>query len=332
MKYKNIVIIHKSDVDGIISGLMFRKYLMDDILLIFCGYGQDQEKAFTYAANIAEDKKVYIGDISGKDFLLSGKKETILQTLAERAEKIEWYDHHPATREFIPLLEKYGHEIIMGDKEGICASKLIQGKLFPGDSYLKKMAQIAQFNDYPPAKLDINGMFLQCGLGLQKIISYHNAGDDIQSLADLIDFIAKDFFWYRDGKFNLRLQKIIDSANKQLAQANDKMFKNCFILQVKGKKFAITCGESIMPQKESLAKLRDKFAGQVDGVCVYFLPPLSTMLFYKDKNSDFNAQKFCEYVGGGGREGNGGFAIQIPGDEKYKKFIDFMKSKLNLFL
>lgn len=328
-----ILVFHKDDPDGIISAALFLRKFGLNVKMVPCAY-QDQERVFRQLCVKAKGRVIYIGDICAKDYPMDGG-ETVLELLAASAKKIVWFDNHPATRYFMPLFKKYGHEIIMGDEQQICAAKLIQERQLPKDWYADFLAHVAQKSDYPPAVSTTASTLIEVGIGLQKVISYYNSRNDTRGrgLIELIETIAQDDIWCLNGKFCLSFKQIIAAVDELIKKAQAESLKKRVFINVKGKRFLITCADEILYDKKILVDLRDKLAGEVDGVAVYFLPPVGHLLFFKGRQSDFNAQEFCEFMGGGGREGNGGFSPLVKyGQEKFEMFVDFLAKKLNQYI
>jgi len=326
---KTIIVTHRDDVDGIISGALLRRIYGPGAKIIFCSYPK-QEEVFRQLAELAQGAQICIADIAAKDFPLPGERETVLELIASRAEKLEWYDHHSDTADFVSLFEKYGHKVILG--ESICATELILRNLLPRDWYAEFLARIAQTHDYPV--VGSTGMSVKAGIGLQKIILYFNSRDDINGLTELANMIARDHLWYLGDEFCSKLNCIIFTVEAQIARAHEAAFKNRMIIEIEGRKFVITCANEVLYDKKTLVDLRDEFVGEVDGVMVYFLPPRSHALFYRGTQSDFDAQKFCKFMGGGGRDGDkGGFSSPIKySQEEFGLFLTFMTKRLDEFI
>ncbi|MDD4271365.1 MAG: hypothetical protein PHF50_01015 [Patescibacteria group bacterium] len=324
------MVTHRDDVDGIISAALrvrFLKTCGEKAKLIFCSY-LEQEQVFAKLARLKQGYAIYVSDIDAKDYPLPSGSGTVLGQIAAKAEKLEWDDHHSSTKDFIGLLKICGHEVFLGDKGKICASKLIQGRILPKDPYAEFLAQIAQAQDYDPAPGRPEAI-IGFGENFQNAISYLNIKSDIGGLTHLVNLLARGRL-LRQDKW---LSGIISVSGALVEQAREEAFNNYTFLNVRGLKFVLISADAILPEKKILAELRDRFAGEVDGIAVYFMPPSCHVLFYKGTGNDFDAEKFCVFVGGGGREGNGGFTPpeQIV-QEGFKSLLTFLGEKLYEFI
>ena len=333
MKNEIILVFHGDDPDGIIFAALFVRAFNSNIKLIPCSY-QNRERIFRQLVAEAQGKEVWIGDIDAEDYHLDGEKETVLELLAANTKEMVWIDHHSGTRKFIHIFKKYGHVVIMGDERKVCTAELIRERELPNDKYGYFLARVARESDYPPiAGAPIN-IFVEVGAGLQKIISYYNTRNDVEGLLGLVKRIAKNYFWWHSREFSPDYKQIIQAVDASVNQAQAESFEKRVFVNIKGRVFLMACADEILYDKKTVIDLRDGFAGEIDGVAVYFLPPRSHVLFFSGTRSGFNAQKFCESMGGGGRDGDkGGFPSAINyGRDEFNKFVDFLSERLGEFI
>jgi len=321
-------------VDGIISGALLTKYLRvsreERMRLYFCAY-PTQRRIFLRLAKLGAGRNVFISDIAAKDYLLSDQIRTALGEISHRAAEVFWYDHHADTEVYAALFQLRGHKVITNGKEQICAAELVRRDLLPDDEYAKFLARVAQVHDYPPISGEVDEAS-RAGLKLQKVISLRNAQNDRAGLAKLVRLIARDDGWYDGGNFSAGLRRLIAEFDRSSEAARESAKNNRQVINVRGKVFAVTCASAIMPQKETVIALRDELSWKADGVAVYFLPPDGQLLFFRSIGSRFDAQKFCEFMGGGGREGNGGFTPCLKRGQGYQDLVNILRSKLEEFL
>ncbi len=58
--------------------------------------------------------------------------------------------------------------------------------------------------------------------------------------------------------------------------------------------------------------MREKHNGDTDGCIAFFGAPVNNVMFFKDPvRNSFIAQHFCEFMKGGGRDGDGGYSLQF---------------------
>lgn len=325
---KNIIVTHAADVDGILAGALLARYLKskdEKFRLVFCNYA-NQRQVFTGLASLRPGRRLYICDINGQDFLLSIRgAKTALSQMAANADKVEWYDHHAGTKELANLFRICDHQMVIGEE--VCAAELVRQRLLPDDRYAEFLGQIAQAHDYPESGAGEN--IVRIGRELQEVISFLGFGNDFRGLARMVKSLAENSFWRQDGQPDGDWQNLAAEVSLSVAQARKLISCSRIFLKVKDKTFVLALGEAILPEKEMLAELRAEFAGKADGVAVYFLPPANHLLFYGYSKSKFNAQKFCEFLGGGGRNGNGGFTPEI---QEIDKLVEFIIGKLKEFL
>ncbi|GEM_PF-3625247 len=332
---KTYIVTHRDDVDGIMSGSLLRRLYGPVTELIFCSY-PEQERVFRQLADLAQGAQIYIADICAKDYPGMNGGKSVLEQLAASAARLEWYDHHSGTRDIMTLFKGHGHTVIMGDKQKICSAGLINSRHLLADRYCELLARIAQAHDNLSSS-NASNRFAKIGNSLQKIISYFNFKKDIKGLIELVDLIAHDASWLlAKDVLCPYLEGIIAAAEEQMGEAIERAYadiqKNLVAFKIKGKRFIVACGNTISSEKEVLIRLCQQYP-EADGVMLYSLPPTNHALFYKGVKSDFNAEKFCEFMGGGGREGNGGFTPYIKYEQNnLGSLVYYITIKLGHFL
>ena len=114
--------------------------------------------------------------------------------------------------------------------------------------------------------------------------------------------------WRADGSFGREMERVIEEYDMDKKEATDAMRKSKEIITIGKRKFLIAFGDGLIYQKETIRDWQNATdeAG-VDGFLVIF--NINTALFFRGRQSDFDAVPFCRYMGGGGREGNGGFSV-----------------------
>lgn len=331
---KNIIITHGNDVDGIVAGALTARHLeiklSEKARVIFCAY-PGQRRIFFRLAKLGAGRNIFISDVAAKDYLLPDQIRTVLGEISHQAEKVFWYDHHADTEVYADLLQLRGHKVITGGKEQICAAELVRRDLLPDDDYAEFLGRVAQAHDYPPASGGADEI-IKAGAKLQKIISVFNSREDVAGLSKLVRLIARDDRWYDGGNFSAELSRLIAEFDRLSEAARENAKNNRLVIKVWGKVFVVTCASAIMPQKETVIALRNEFSWKVDGAAVYFLPPDGQLLFFKGIGGRFNAQKFCEFMGGGGREGNGGFTPRLKKGQGYQNLVNDLRDKLEEYL
>ncbi|MBL7058399.1 hypothetical protein ISS03_03610 [Patescibacteria group bacterium] len=213
-------------------------------------------------------------------------------------------------------LDQHRHENLKDRTKGnftdfTCTTALIEMLWNHSESnYEKWLALVAQVHDFGFIQNDFP---LTYGFAkrLQGLITYYNYTTNISSIIYLIEVIAKGQDWMNGpDRFNGTWQ--IDYDNFcLLSEMSERAFlDNCKIVEIRSKAVLIGYASAILPLKDTIRMVIKRHQQQIDAVWVIFGPPVNNTLFFSSKMNNYNPVPFCEFMGGGGRESDGGF--QLP--------------------
>ncbi len=308
----NLIVTHREDLDGIIVATLASQGVMQEgktCEYIFVSYFRQKDIFWELSQSNLQNKIVYILDLSANDCLFE-QPNSIVENLINNAKEIIWVDHHNSSKLYAKKMREWGVKVFLPEQnELICASMLF-ARNFLNDrdvTKLTKLINIAQAHDYDKT---IDCVCLhKTAVELQKIISLYNYQGDETALKDLIlSFINND--WGKNGELADFLQNNLTEYNALENEAIHDFNESLTTIEVGDQKFMIAYGHPILPLKNTARDFREKNAGKADGYIIIFGDPTNNALCLKEeKKSDFNALKFCEFMGGGGRENSGGFSF-----------------------
>jgi len=331
-KRKTVVLTHGEDVDGIISAALAKKFFKGEIDVRLVRHSNQLEVFQKLSSeNLSDDTNIYIFDLMPKKnlFMATDDQISVMDSLCFKTESVVWIDHHD---DFLTWeLEKRGVRYIGGEKKKECAALLIWNEListeFPEEAIEKidgfLLATIAQVNDYPGEE-KMTGIIARSGDRIQQAISCLNYFSREEDLQKLINLIALGENWMAF------VNSVLAECEWHIMRARSYLARNQKVLQIGGFDFLLATVDPILPQKQLLRKMRSEHAGKVDGCVVFFSDPANNVLFFSDPvRCSFSAQKFCTYMGGGGRDGDGGFSAKFL---DFSDFLSFFEQKMTKYL
>ncbi len=313
-----LIVAHGEDVDGIISAaLMTRKIRKDDrnanIDYVFVSYS-NQLISF-----IKLYEKVKIGSdglhLIILDLNVNDGIRNLICNISLYCKDVMIFDHHSGTVENRDKLIACGNVSVSayGYNSKISTSSMVYLEPLSGDFSSFVLSGIAQVSDYSETQCDIAEK--KYGDDLQKIITLfnflHESRDTHSLLVDLVRTLSVCINVFDELKYVIKLNdyaRLREDAENVFKKSIDKV--NIVLPTLRLEMFITAYAPSILPQKETLRYLRDKYRGKnYSGYFVIFDNPVNNVLFFKDHDSDFDATNFCSFMGGGGRDGDGGFSI-----------------------
>jgi hypothetical protein len=248
-----------------------------------------------------------------------------LDHLASHANSLTIFDHHNGTKKHQSfLVEKCGVDVQIGDGTKQCTSTIASQYFQMQSQYFSWLASLAQEHDYPTG----NEELMKVAKDLQGIIALYNHSDRRFDLLELAETLQNSA-WIKDGNYMPSLQEDLDEYNVRADPAYAELLANKTTIKAGGKKFIVSISDSILPSKDAARHLKYNNIGQADGYCVLFKDPRNSAMFSGDPESEFDAVPFCTFMGGGGRDGNGGFNIKVLANdhpfnnyEKLKRHLD----------
>ncbi len=283
-----IILSHSEDVDGIISiALALRAGRINECApgaINFANYGDFEkklDKIIKTEANWQQPKLLIICDLS-----ISEKVAKKIASARNLFSEILIFDHHSETVKNEDFLRKNGICVLCyGYERKLCSSMQVFQDNINKDEESKLMARVAQKHDYPKTK-DLQ-IISEAGIILQKIICWANLNNDMSVLKKLAINL-------NHGNISLTpWLEILSDYEKMEEEALEK-FKNS-IQEIKAgeHKFICAYADAILPKKEILRYLRDKFPNKKYlGYYTIFLHPSNSVLFFKNPNTNFDTSEF----------------------------------------
>jgi len=345
---KNFIVTHAEDVDGIISAVLLEEYCKNGENQYFFVKYSEQIKCFlevlkkVKATFRAYGNFCFISDLSFNQNLLDGFRDSsILGNLSSFCPNIFWFDHHDNTIHNKSRLESFG--IIVFSKMKTCSSKIIFEVLFniddEKDKKFRYLSDIAQAHDY--GVLDSPGEIISIALDLQKVISYINCFGDKKDLLFLIKLLHNRIINYSIMQLiedNWIFGKIKEYDNRleeaKIAMINSFTEKN---LKINGEEYSFLFAydaSSLLQSKDTFRDFEKRYLQNKKylGVLIIFGKNICNSIFFSFDKIKFSAVSFCEYMGGGGREGDGGFNISLVNENNIKEKFEEVFLKLKNFL
>ncbi|MDP3900544.1 MAG: hypothetical protein Q8Q23_05715 [bacterium] len=332
-----VICTHGEDVDGIISAFLLTCHLRGrgykKFKYYFISYGR-QLDCFRHLLNNKEEikgKDLYVCDLNANDNLVLNQEGRILQNIALLVNKFTWIDHHDVTKKNAVCLLR--HKIILIHRQNICASKIIYEEFLKSfnDDYFFWLSNIAQAQDYPTD--DHHEEIKKIGYDLQKIISYHNLTPVYNALHErLLSLLSEANNWYDRGSLHERFNGVLRQCKLKEIAAKTMLERYSLFKDIKDKKFLLTYGHPAVSFKTVLKHVGLKFGYNYDALIVLFGSPIDNVIVCGNSDGGFKASKFCNFMGGGGREQMGGFGIGQISEKNYPYLADDIAEKLNDFL
>ena len=315
-KIKSIIVTHGEDPDGIISNALLGIRLRSDFKRYFVSYSQLVEFFQQLSQNEEEikGKNLYFADLNCNDDILF-----YLQKIAWLAKSVIWLDHHENTHQNLPALERMKIMVVTNLELGviafpICSARLVIN-LFPrierNDDifWLSNFAHASDYANECEKCLNIWKDRLATAEKLQAIISFYNYKQDDAALQGLADKLASGKDWYNNGELDDGLQSVLKKYAEESAKAKQNLLVNSSRYDFGSYKFSLYFASGLLYSKDTMHWLLEKLPANITGIIVVFGNPANNVLFFKGFNDSFDAVPFCHYMGGGGRDGNGGFLI-----------------------
>jgi oligoribonuclease NrnB/cAMP/cGMP phosphodiesterase (DHH superfamily) len=278
---KNIIISHKSDIDGRLGRELFCHLadLPTDTPTLWIEYGADEKQIRETASEWARDKDVFI-----LDFAVS---QDFFDTVAKYANNVQLFDHHTGSTEII------GTTIVDTDESTV---SLLWNAFGMGEQ--PKLIQIAKGID-----LDMihNPSLLKHKLFLDSIFMENRADKQEQMLKLLKDYVLPIKFLHKEQEMYSRIKSLAFSK------------KNIIL---KGKKIGYVLREEKDKDLETdvIANLILNQDNTLDFaiVCFYISKVGYIYSVRKFRGMTSSLEKFVGSYGGGGRETAGAFRLEMP--------------------
>jgi hypothetical protein len=197
------------------------------------------------------------------------------------------------------------------------------------------LARTAQANDYPEEGTDIvvNGFSIK----LQELITafhffYQDPADKLSVLIRDLKYIP---FVFSGGPnshvYEEELRNFKDIKERYLKE----LIQGLRIVRLnteKGEVKLLTGHTSgVLPAKMTVREIFDKYRGLgLDGVMIHFGKPTNNMLVFSYPDGSVDVPAFCRFMGGGGREGAGGFSFQVN-KKNFKKRLEHVLEEIKKF-
>lgn len=306
---KDVVIIsHAEDPDGIMSASILMHLLEIKECRIFpIAYATQNEDMRAIAQSpFVKLSRVYVLDLNASNHLftaLNNQETPTAVLLVQNALSVTWIDHHEGTAEKEGFLTEMGARVIVKTRE--CTTAIVN-KTFnvTYDSYSIRLSRIAEASDYRNRGSEGDR---QVGIDAQKIISLHNYNGDKESLVSLIWYFASYNQWLGASSINhppLKQQiKEYDERHEALRQ---ELEHSLTTVTVGRHKFLVGFANALIYSKDTVRGVMPSDR-DIDAVLVFFGAPSNNCLFFKHPDGEFNCTNFCISMGGGGRDGSGGY-------------------------
>jgi hypothetical protein len=314
---KSVIITHGEDPDGIFSSVLLGKYLKTGFKRFFVSYGRLEEffQKLSQSEEETKGKDLYFADISCNEDILP-----FLQQIAELANSVTWIDHHENTHRNRLTLREMEIRVITNPFDGvpqpICSALLIAQKIFMAREKCRKnvfwFSFFAQASDYRQNYEETCSLcvgILAAAKKLQAIINFHNWRQDDGALGKLADKLARGKEWYRNGELDDELESVFKEYAKEAEQAQKKLRQSARPFIAGGRKFCIYFASGLIYSKDTMRSLLEELPEDTAGIIVIFGSPADNALFFH-RDPNFDPVPFCNYMGGGGREGIGGFSLK----------------------
>ena len=341
MKKKALVVAHGGDPDGIISAASLHRYLSSEyeVEFMYVIYFIQKEafERISRRANL-RDYEMFVVDLSLNDYLVAAdnEEESIIKRIVRRAGRITWIDHHDGTQRHKRFLESLGVNVLEGNDDDKCASRLIFETLLQSDEYFNWLTSIAQNSDYP-GSLPGNEIDL-VGRDLYNIISLFVYKSDYKALTELMVVLSSGKDWFNNRDYTLEIQKSLESFKNEQTPALLALDESLEAFLISGKKIMIGFGSGVLSDKDTIAKVMEADKEDSDCYIISYGAPLNHALVLKGSKSDFPVKNFCSSMGGGGREYGqgrkiGGFPVSFKiTSKKFKDVKDLVIRSLEDFL
>lgn len=301
---RNIVITHAEDVDGIMAAALLTRLLLN-VTAIHLVSHQNQD---VFLAEFSHDLAGYAGanvfvlDLSLKrDYLKQVNGVSIMKLLVTYAISVTWIDHHDC--DFAEEVRATGCVVELGGAHSKCATSLVFTRYFDQtDEEAKKLADIAQFNDYHDPAASQN--LIQQGVEMQRLITYLNCAKKTEQLRYLIGVLAHHYKWQAE------VMRMYVTYWRDYSEAILALEKSWSIIQMNGYEVLLLLASPILPQKEIMRCFRTEHGTKVNALIGIFPQPVNNvMVFAGSKDDGFPVEEFCRLRLGGSRGGDGGFSL-----------------------
>lgn len=299
---KTLVLTHREDVDGILSAAnLKRQHGADTEVILVSHRNQDEIFAALPAREDAHLTNLIVTDLTLKTSLfVKDPHVSLIELIFQTFRSIIWIDHH--TTNIKEAFINMGGLYLDGQPENNCSAMIVCNELLLDDNHADSLALIAQANDYPNEPT--NESILKLGIALQRIITVLNYEDDEAGLQSLLDIIAFDEIWFLEiAKYYLHMKTVFVGAYASFYEQQGNFTIGDY-------KIRLAIASPILPQKEALRNMREQF-GATTAACIGIFPaPVNNILMFKGTGeSVFPVADLCKYMGGGSRDGDGGFSL-----------------------
>ncbi len=299
------VIADMTDCDGIISHALLKRKLKETVHFL-ADYPDFHKK-------LEEIIELPKGEIIVADMDLNPniRKFTYLFEMASRKQgKLAWFDHHEGSHAAISFLEKYCWQISLDRNK--CASLIIYETLMEGDAYAQWLAKLAQDYDYK-----------------NKITEEYKIAQKVQEviksefgLQGLINILSENSSWQNNGSLIEKLESPRQEFLARKLKAYSEMEETVSVSEIFGLKIMFALSGMELYRADAPMYLKEN--NEADLFVVFFLNESGSAMVYGNTGK-LKALDICCMLGGGGRNGNGGFNFGTPNTiENYKNKIEKM--------
>jgi len=294
---------HSEDPDGIISSSLLLR--VEQMTLSFTPYRNQDQDLWNIPKRFLGN--YVIADLNAKQKYL---ENGVIERILKRSLSMTWFDHHDGTLSLRSDLDTLGVKVVARPR--VCTAQQIYEE-YLDDDYSEFLAGIAQGHDYPPSKYggDATSEQLRVGKDLQNIITLYDL-EHPRKLQTLAQQLAKDKRWLFRGQYNKTLEEDIAHCELRFNKAFAEARESEVLYDLHGFKIKTFYADPILPPKDTPRNLIEMDEhDSADGYLVFFGSPKNSAMFFRHPESEFNAEIYCSAMGGGGREGDGGFGLPL---------------------
>ncbi len=306
-------ITHRDDPDGLISMALLAR-ASDSVINpsdhCLISYDSDESALRKALADIESNGVICVADINFSQRLrqAGGSDWALLRELRQKA-TVKWFDHHDGTKQQQPGLERLGVEVYHPGDKKICAAVLVARAMNCHGDYNHTLAGIAQAHDYQTDLLNrAESKNLRLGHKLQKIISLANSRSDLSMLLELVSGLKSETV-LSSSSLARRWEQVVAESEKEAASAYQKLETSVERREIAGYQVAFGYCPAILSQKPGWKHLQSTVGDIADIYVCLFAPPVRNHIIIQREGSVFPLEKLLTYLGGGGRNGGGGYSV-----------------------
>ena len=263
-------------------------------------------------------------------------EEPILKRLSGKT-KITIIDHHGGKEKHRENLLEWGIDFIESPGNRLSTTRLVCNAFLPKSKYANLLSLIAQIHDNMDKQIcqdsERQRFFMTVAENLQKVISLFMPQNDERGLRFLVSYIAENEKWCHEERLSMALRLFLEEYEEREPEAYTELFATYEKLFIDEKIFGIGIADPILPQKDAVRAFMNEYPEKIDGYMVVFADPVNNTLFFKHPDGNFDAEPVCSALGGGGRNGCGGFSLGnsitnkiLPPSVTEETFSNFIQS------